>query len=155
MNSAERQIEDEDESSGFKPLSAQEAAEWRLRQPKLSVWRVLALQALAGGLVAAGAWMLTGRVQVAWSVAYGALSVVLPALLFARALVRRRVSAAAALIGLFGWELVKLVFTVAMLAAAPRVVPGLSWLALLVGVVVAIKTYWVALLMLSGVRRTD
>lgn len=154
MNSAERQMEDENESSDFKPLSAQEADAWRARQPKLSIWRVIALQVAVGVLVSVCAGLFAGRVQAAWSAGYGALSVVLPALIFARALVRKRQSTGAALLGLFGWELVKIVVTVAMLAAAPRMVPGLSWLALLVGMVVVIKTYWVALLMLSGVRRT-
>jgi len=54
-----------------------------------------------------------------------------------------------------GWELVKIVLTVAMLAAAPRLVPGLSWLALLAGMVITMKTYWIALLARPGVRRTD
>jgi len=38
---------------------------------------------------------------------------------------------------------------VAMLAAAPRMMSDLSWPALLVGLVVTMKVYWVAL----GVRR--
>lgn len=57
--------------------------------------------------------------------------------------------------GLFGWELVKVAMTVAMLAAAPRLVPGLSWLALLAGMVVTMKTYWIALMVRPGVRKTD
>ena len=75
--------------------------------------------------------------------------------LFARGMARRRSTAGAAMVGLLGWELVKIALTVAMLAAAPRVVPGLSWLALLVGMVVTMKTYWIALLARPGVRRTD
>jgi ATP synthase protein I len=55
----------------------------------------------------------------------------------------------------FVWELAKLVLTVAMLAAAPRLVKDLSWLALLVGMVVTMKTYWVALQVRPGVRKTD
>jgi ATP synthase protein I len=47
--------------------------------------------------------------------------------------------------GLFGWELVKIVLTVAALAAAPWVVPGLVWLALLAGMVLTLKMYWFAL----------
>ena len=60
-----------------------------------------------------------------------------------------------AMAGLMGWELVKIALTVAMLAAAPRLVPGLSWLALLAGMVITMKTYWIALLARPGVRRTD
>lgn len=147
--------ESEVEESDFKPLTAQQAQEWRSRQPRLSVWRIVGLQALAGVLVALLTWWLTGRSQTAWSAGYGALSVVLPAALFARGMVRRRTSAGAAMAGLFGWELVKIALTVAMLAAAPRLVPGLSWLALLAGMVVTMKTYWVALLARPGVRQTD
>jgi len=108
-----------------------------------------------GAVVALLAWWLTGRLPVAWSAGYGALSVVVPAALFARGMARRRSTAGAAMVGLLGWELVKIALTVAMLAAAPRVVPGLSWLALLVGMVVTMKTYWIALLARPGVRRTD
>jgi ATP synthase protein I len=43
------------------------------------------------------------------------------------------------------WEMVKIALTVAMLVAAPRLVPQLSWPALLVGLVLALKVYWVAL----------
>jgi len=45
----------------------------------------------------------------------------------------------------FVWELVKIVLTVAMLVAAPRLVPQLSWPAMLAGFVVAMKVYWVAM----------
>ena len=143
------------EDSDFKPLTAQQAQEWRSRQPSLSVWRIVGLQAFVGVLVALLAWWLTGLSQTAWSAGYGALSVVLPAALFARGMARKRTSAGAAMVGLFGWELVKIALTVAMLAAAPRLVPGLSWLALLAGMVVTMKTYWVALLARPGVRQTD
>ena len=85
------------------------------------------------------------------------MAVVLPAALFARGMVRqnRVASAGAAMVGFFGWELVKIVLTVAMLAAAPKLVPQLSWLALLVGMVVTMKTYWIALMVRPGVRKTD
>lgn len=147
--------ESEAEDSDFKPLTAQQAQEWRKRQPSMSVWRIVVFQALMGVLVALLAWWLTGRSQMGWSAGYGALAVVLPAALFARGMARRRESAGAAMVGLFGWELVKIALTVAMLAAAPRLVPGLSWLALLAGMLVTMKTYWIALLAQSGVRRTD
>lgn len=149
------ETESEVEDSDFKPLTAQEAQEWRSRQPALSVWRIVWGQAAVGAVVALLAWWLTGRLPVAWSAGYGALSVVVPAALFARGMARRRSTAGAAMVGLLGWELVKIALTVAMLAAAPRVVPGLSWLALLVGMVVTMKTYWIALLARPGVRRTD
>lgn len=145
-----------DEVSDFKPLTSEEAQDWRRRNPQMSVWRFVVVQAVVGVLVALVAWPVTGRPQVGWSAAYGALSVVLPAALFARAVVRERPGgAAAAMVGIFGWELVKLVLCIAMLAAAPKLVPGLSWLALLAGLVVVMKTYWVALIVRSNVRKTD
>lgn len=151
---ADRELEGED--SDFKPLTSEEAQEWRTRNPQMSVWRFVVVQAVVVVLVALVAWLVTGRAEVGWSAAYGALSVVLPAALFARAVVRKRPGgAAAAMVGIFGWELVKLVLCIAMLAAAPKLVPGLSWLALLAGLVVVMKTYWVALIVRSSVRKTD
>jgi len=151
------ETEAEAEGPDFKPLTAQEAQEWRSRHPAVSVWRLVGMQALAGVLVALLAWLLSGQAPVAWSAGYGALAVVLPAALFARGMARQKqaASAGAAMVGFFGWELVKIVLTVAMLAAAPKVVPQLSWLALLAGMVVTMKTYWIALMVRPGVRKTD
>ncbi|WP_027016425.1 ATP synthase subunit I [Comamonas composti] len=146
----------EGDDADFKPLTAEEARDWRLRNPQVSVWRIVLVQAVMGVLVALVAWLVTGRGVAAWSAAYGGLSVVLPAALFARAVVRQRPGGAgAAMVGIFGWELVKLVLCIAMLAAAPKLIPGLSWLALLAGLVVVMKTYWVALLAQPNVRKTD
>ncbi|AEG91425.1 Conserved hypothetical protein [Ramlibacter tataouinensis TTB310] len=97
-------------------------------------------------LVAAlAAWAWTGRHNVGWSVAYGALAVAVPAGVFARALARRTARGGGVGAGLLAWELVKIGLTVALLAAAPRVVAQLDWLGLLAGVVLATKVYWVAL----------
>ena len=43
------------------------------------------------------------------------------------------------------WELVKIALTVAILVAAPRWVEALSWPALLAGLVLTFKVYWLAL----------
>jgi ATP synthase protein I len=51
----------------------------------------------------------------------------------------------AAMLRFFVWELIKLALTVAFLAAAPWVIGDLSWLAMLAGIVAAMKMYWVAL----------
>jgi ATP synthase protein I len=50
------------------------------------------------------------------------------------------------------WEMVKIGVSVAMLVVANRIVQNLVWPALLVGLVLCIKVYWVALLWR---RRTD
>jgi len=147
----------DEEDSGFPPLTAQEAAEWRKRHPSRSVWPIVWGQVAAGVVVALLAWWLTGSPEAGWSAGYGALSAVLPAMLLARGMGRgakdARGAAHAALATFFAWELVKIVLTIAMLLAAPRLVPQLNWLALLAGMVVTMKTYWVALLVPSGVRK--
>ena len=157
-NSVSPTTEVEDEDSDFKPLTAQEAQEWRKRHPALSVWRVVMAQALVGVLVALVAWVVSGKSQVAVSAGYGALAVVLPSALFARGMGRIKNSASsgnAVLTGFFGWEMAKIALTVAMLAAAPKLIASLSWLALLAGMLVTMKTYWIALWARPGVRKTD
>jgi len=46
--------------------------------------------------------------------------------------------------GFFVWEAVKIGVSVAMLAAAPRLVADLDWLAMLIGLIVTLKVYWLA-----------
>ncbi len=141
----------EDTQDNFQPLTAEQARELRKRQPLLSVWRVVLAQTLVGIVLSVGVWLVSGRLGAVFSVAYGAVAVVLPAALFARGLTSRVASfnAGAAVFGFFLWEMVKIGLTVAMLFAAPRLVVDLSWPAMLVGLVVTMKVYWVAL----GMRR--
>lgn len=129
----------------FKPLTADEARLWRETNPPVSLRRIVWLQVAVGSVLAVLVWLLTGRPYVAWSAGYGALAVVVPAALFARGLTRQAGLAGAALSGFFVWELAKIALTVAMLLAAPKLVPGLSWLALLAGFVVTMKVYWLAM----------
>ena len=131
----------------FKPLTAAEALALRQKHPPLSPWRVVLGQGVVAVLVTMVTALVTGRMEAGWSAAWGALSVVLPAALFARGLSSplAQTGPAAAVTSFFVWELVKLALTVAMLFAAPRVVPGLVWPALLVGLVVTMKVYWLAL----------
>ena len=137
-----------DDEAEFKVLTAEEARQLRLKNPPVSPWLVVAGQLGVGLLAALLAWGLTGQRNVGWSVAYGALTVVIPAALFARGLMGRFASLnlATAAAGFFFWEMVKIGLSVVLLALAPRMVPGLSWLAMLIGLVVTMKVYWVALL---------
>lgn len=138
----------------FKPLTADDARRWREAHPPLSPWRIVGWQVLAGGLATGLAWVFSGRAEVVWSTGYGALAVCLPAALMARGLSRRAGVAGAALAGFFVWELVKVALTVALLLAAPKLVPQLSWLALLAGFVVAMKVYWVAMWLHPALRKS-
>lgn len=149
MKDSLNELADADREDEFKPLSAQEAAAWRARHPGLSPWRVLAMQAAVGAMVVLVAWLLSGEVSLAASVAWGVVSVWLPALVFARALARqmRQPRAGSALVGLFVWEGVKVALTVALLLVAPQVVAELNWLALLAGFVLTMKMYWLAMVL--------
>ena len=72
---------------------------------------------------------------------------VVPGALFARGMTRNLAgNAGAAVAGFVFWEMVKIGVAVALLAAAPRVVQGLSWPALLVAMIVCMKVNWLALL---------
>jgi ATP synthase protein I len=140
---------DEAQDLACKPLSASEALALRKRQPPLSPWRVVALQAAVALLVALLAWAFTGRPGAAWSAGYGGLAVLIPAVLFARGLMSQfsSINAATAGFGFFVWEAIKIAVSVGMLVAAPQLVAGLDWLAMLIGLIVTLKVYWVALLM--------
>lgn len=145
MDQWTRDSELEDEESQFKPLTAQEAQAWRQRYPQLSVMRLIAGQCVVALLVAAGFWLVAGA-AAGRSAGYGGLAILLPTLVFARALARKPKQADSAMVRVFGWELVKLMLCIAMLAAAPRLVSDLNWLALLAGLIAVMKTYWLALL---------
>ena len=131
----------------IKVLSRAEVQALREKNPLLSPWTVLTVQASIGAIVAVLAWYSTGRIEAGWSALYGALAVVLPGALFARGLMTKTSlrHPGAAVAGFFVWEMVKIALTVAMLVAAPRLVENLSWLALLAGFVVTMKAYWLAL----------
>ena len=79
---------------------------------------------------------------------YGAATVVVPGALMARGMTSRLSSMApgASAVSFMLWEMVKIAVSVVMLGIAGQIVQPLSWPALLVGLVVCIKVYWVALL---------
>lgn len=138
---------DEATDPPFKTLSREEAQALRASIPQVSPWRVVAAQAAAGLACGAVAWLVTQRSGAAWSALYGAAAVVVPGALLARGMTRGTSSnPGAAVFGFMFWELVKIGVAVGMLLVAPRVVPGLSWPALLVAMVVCVKVNWWALL---------
>ena len=137
------------------PLTAEQAAQLRVRLRKtgslLSPWRLIAGQAAVGVLLALTVWVVTGKSAVAVSVAYGALAVVIPAALFARGLMSQfsSMNAITAGFGFFVWEMLKIAVTIALIAVAPKLVEGLDWLAMLIGLIVTMKAVWLVL-WLSG-----
>jgi ATP synthase protein I len=140
--------EDASREEEFQPWSAEQAQAWRQSQPVFSVWRVLAAQMLVAVLLAGvfAVWLKSRAVGLSWM--YGALTVVLPAALFARGLTSRAASlnAMTAAMSFAVWQGVKWVLAVLLLVLAPRVLPELSWPALLAGLIVTMKVYWLALI---------
>lgn len=142
--------EDDDgaQTPAFKALSREEAQALREKDPPLSPWRVIAVQSMVGSVVALLVGIATGRQEVGWSLLYGAATVVVPGVLMARGMTSRlsSVSPGASAVSFMLWEMVKIAVSIAMLMLAPRLVQPLSWPALLVGLVLCMKVYWVALL---------
>jgi len=136
------------QAAAFKPLTREQAQALRAADPPLSPWRVVMVQGVVGVAVAVLAAMLTGRQDVGWSALYGAATVVVPGALMARGMTSRlsSMSPGASAVSFMLWEMVKIAVSVAMLMLAPRFVQPLSWPALLVGLVLCMKVYWLALL---------
>lgn len=129
----------------FKPLTPEEAQQWRKQNPPVSPWRVIWMQVAAALVVVLLAWLVGGK-SVALSTGYGAGAVIFPAAVLARAMHRQMLlrNAGVAFLSFVIWESVKVVLTVALLLLAPKVVPALNWLALVAGFVAMMKVYWLA-----------
>jgi len=140
--------EDGDADRRFKQLNREEAAALRAQDPPVSPWRVVAVQAVVGVVVALIGWLVTGRTDVGWSLLYGAAAVVLPGALMAQGITRKRLGMTPGLLAVrfMLWELVKIGASVAMLGVAHWILQPPVWPALLAGLVVALKMYWAALL---------
>lgn len=139
-----RQADGEEEEPAGKVLSAEEVRALVAAQSPVSMWRVLAVQALVGLMLV----LLAALKNEIWakSVAAGVLPVLLSALLGVRMWSgRAKASIGGALLGLVAWELAKIVIMVATLVAAVKVVPGLNWLAVLLGLIVSMKAGWLYL----------
>ena len=151
---------DEVQEEDFKPLTREQAQQWRARQPAVSLWRLVGLQVLVGLVSGLAAVLLWQSVSVGLSVLYGAASVTIPSALMAYGLTSSAVArmtsgyAQAAFAGFLLWEGVKVLLAVGMLWSAPAVIPDLSWMGLLVGLVLALKVYWFGLWAQAG-RSSD
>ena len=134
------------EPPDFVPLTRLQAQALAEAHPAISPWWVVLGQVGVGSLATLVAWLVFGEL-VAKSVACGVLAVVLPAALFARGLTSQfaRANVGVAVMSFFVWELVKIVVTIGLLFAAHRLVKDLNWPAMLVGLIVTLKVYWLAL----------
>lgn len=139
---------DGERDSDFKPLTRQEAQQWRVRQPVFSLWRLVRVQWLVGLVASVVGGLLWQSASIGWSVLYGAAAVAIPSALMAYGLTSSAMSrlwaaqANAAFAGFLLWEGIKILLAVAILAAAPWVVPSLNGFGLLAGLVLVLKVYW-------------
>ncbi len=151
-------FDDFDSRPEIRTLSKEEAEVVKLANPPLNPWRVVAWQLIAVVISGLLAFAFVQKWSIVGSVVWGGLSVVIPAAVFARGMMSKAtlLNAGTATGGFFLWELVKIALTLAMLYAAPKVMAqfgqDLSWPAMLVGLVVVMKVYWLALLCKPKVR---
>lgn len=155
VSQKEQDSEVGDEGDDFKPLTPDEAREWRKAQKPVSIWRVLVWQCAAMVLAGLVAWWLAGAASAAWSAAYGGAAVVVPSAVMAWGVTFGRLTgllslfAQGSLAAVVFWEGVKVLLSVAMLALAPLLVAHLNWLALVAGLVLVLKVYWLAFFLSS------
>ena len=143
------------DSRPFVALTRSEAQALRDRLPQVSPWRVVGAQALAGLLCIVVAWAVAQRSGVVWSAFYGAAAAVIPSALLARGMTRGTRNPVAAAAGFMFWEVLKIGVAVAMLVIAAKVVPQISWPALLATMVVCMKVNWLALLWRGRVKNIE
>ncbi len=143
-----RSFDDDAQDPPVRALTAEEARALRAKNPSLSPWRVVAMQVVVGGVVAAFAWLLSGQPEMVWSALYGAATAVVPGALMARGMTRRAstLSLGASAVSVMVWSMVKIGVSIAMLMLAPKLVQPLSWPALLAALVLCMQVYWFALL---------
>jgi len=109
---------------------------------------VIVVQGVVGVLAAALIGLVFGNMSLMWSALYGAATVVLPGALLARGMTSRLsgMSPGVSAVSFMVWEMVKIAVSIAMLMLASKIVQPLSWPALLAGLVLCMKVYWLALL---------
>jgi ATP synthase protein I len=132
----------------FKSLTQQEAQALRAKEPPVSPWRVVRLQAVVGAVVAALVGVVSGEPSAGLSALYGAVVAVVPGALMARGMTSRFSSRSpgSSAVSFMLWEMVKIAVSVALLMLAPQILQPLSWPVMLVTLLVCIKVYWFALL---------
>ncbi len=142
-----RGFDDEVKHSAFRPMTRAEAEAFERAHPALSPWRVIGAQVVLGLVATAIAWLVAGPLA-AVSALYGAAVVVVPGSLMARGVTSAfsSLSPVVSAFSMLAWAFAKIAASVAMLALASRIVPGVAWAALLASLVFCMQSYWFALL---------
>ena len=129
----------------FRRWSHEDAAQLRKTQPAISPWRVvrwMLMASVALGLLAFAAF----DAATALSTAYGSLVVAIPAAVLARGMTSplSRMNIVSGALAFMLWEMVKIGLSIGMLVLAPSLIAGLNWPALLIGLILTMKVYFVA-----------
>ena len=137
--------DEESKETIFRRWSLAEVMELRKTQPTISPWRVVLWMLIATAVIGAIGMIASGA-RTALSAAYGSLAVALPAAVLARGMTSQlsRMNATAGVLAFMLWEMVKIGLSVGMLILAPSLIADLSWPALLVGLILTMKVYFVA-----------
>ena len=141
-------FDDETGDPPIRALTRDEAQALRAANPPLSPWRVIVVQAIVGGAVAAVVALVAGDSTLTWSAIYGAAIVVVPGTLMARGMTSRLSSASPgnSAVSVMFWSMVKIGLAIALLMLAPKLINPLSWPFLLAAMVLCMQVYWFALL---------
>ncbi len=137
--------QEELDNRAFRRWSHEDAAQLRRTQPAISPWRIvhwMLMVAVVLGLLAFAAF----DAATALSTAYGSFCVAIPSAVLARGMTSQlsRMNAAAGALAFMVWEMVKIGLSIGMLMLAPSLIADLSWPALLVGLILTMKVYFVA-----------
>jgi ATP synthase protein I len=143
---------DEKSDAPVQPLTREQAQALLARYPTLSPWRVIAWQLVVGLLVALLWGLASGDLVAVKSSLYGAAVAVVPNVLMVRGVFGPNGGRSVG--GLLVWELIKICGAGALLAISPVVVPGLSWAAMLITMVLCMKVIGAALLMQGRLKKT-
>jgi ATP synthase protein I len=145
--------EDRSEDIAFRRYSRHEAEELRKANPQISPWRVVRWMLMATVAIGVVTWIVLD-VSMAWSAAYGSLVVAIPAAVLARGMTSplSRMNVASGAMAFMLWEMVKIGLSIGMLMLAPSLVANLSWPALLVGLILTMKVYFVAAIIRPGAQ---
>jgi ATP synthase protein I len=139
--------DEEIKEEAFRRYSRQEAEQLRKASPQVSPWRVVLWMLVAAVVIGSVSW-LSFDLTTALSAAYGSLVVSLPAAVLARGMTSplSRMNVTAGAMAFMLWEMVKIGLSIGMLMLAPNLIAGLNWPALLVGLILTMKVYFVAAL---------
>jgi ATP synthase protein I len=129
----------------YRRYSPQEAEQLRKTNPSISPWRVVLWMLMAAVVIGLTSLALFDR-PTALSAAYGSLAVAIPAAVLARGLTSplSRINAVSGAFAFMLWEMVKIGLSIGMLMLAPSLIASLNWLALLIGLILTMKVYFLA-----------